>query len=228
MKGVGLKFRVSGLTRNQNPETRNFLLFLKLIIKVMRAMKYYTVIFLLSLFCNLFAQDNDPDLLELPNEDEVIVLENDSKNNKKKVRYDINAGMNFSMLSNRYCAPGYYLNPQLNYDASKKMTLYAGTGFSYMKLYPMNTSGNNNSPMPLFSNYVYVGGNYKFSERLTVNAEVEYATYTSPKSSRIDEYANFQRNMKSYMVGVHYKITPSLSVNFEMNYSDNPRLMCCC
>lgn len=183
-----------------------------------------TCLFLTIFTVQLFSQDDleDPDFLDIPYDTSMAINDVPNLKKKSKVNHTVNIGTNFSYLSNNLFTSSYYVNPSLNYDATKRLNLTVGTGFAYSNI--MSFAPDDESKMlPMTTMYLYTQGIYKVSEKLVVGGSVEYAQNDVPNLKKKDENNSpVQRDITSYSVGLTYQLRPNITISVNFEQSNDP------
>lgn len=192
--------------------------------------KYRVLIFLLFAVAGIAANGQEADSITDSDYIDPVYskgLVNDVPNRKpnanKKLNYNLTAGMNYSFSPNRYAGPGYYLNPSLNYDATKKLNLSVGTGFAYHQFQDLSSEGELETS-PMMTYFVYTQGTYKLSENIVVDGRVTYARNDVPNRNKKDNNDNsfIQDDLTSYSFGLTYRIRPNVTFGVHFDFSNSP------
>ena len=171
-----------------------------------------------------FSQDTitDPDFIDIP-ANYIPINDVPNRNAKKsKVNYHMEAGMNYSISSNGYGGPGYFLSPSANYDATDRLSLSVGTGFAYQQF--QNYTGDGNSEMtPIMTYFIYTQGTYRLSDNVIVDGSVTYARNDVPNRNKQGISDNsYQKDITGYSFGLTYRLKPNVTFGIHFDYSNSP------
>lgn len=192
----------------------------------MKKRLYITLILAFAVtFC--FAQEDsisfDPDKLIMPIEEVMPDAPKLKKEEEKKGKMGMQAGMGMS-VSKQGSSPFYYFNPSYTKTVGKKTSVQVGTSFSHSSFPTYNRQTGESGTGSMTSVSVYAAGEYELSEKLTVNAAVQHTVYNSPLLKNYNSNNNSlgQHSSTSMNVGLTYKPSPKTTFGVQVHMQDKP------
>ncbi len=160
--------------------------------------------------------------------DEDLLQSNNYKQYHNSILKNITTNFNTGVSVfgyNQSSAFNTYFSPSVSTPISKKINLIAGVSVN-------NVTFNNYTQYPIYGNEFNnkISGNltsmdffasmqYKFSDKLTVNATVVKSKIirNNIKNKNSTNISNFENNY--YSIGLNYKISKTASFNFQMDFN---------
>ncbi len=141
---------------------------------------------------------------------------------EKKPRFNISIGTVFGTGSGLGNYFGTYISPQVSYPVSSRFML--NTGVTIMNGFPVYAFGSpyDNEFYDPFStgtnSIVYVGGDYKLSDNLTLSGSV-YKGFSMYRNPRNDQHG-YNNNIEGMMLGVGYKVGKNAFIQGQIEISN--------
>ncbi|MGM0504405.1 MAG: hypothetical protein ACQESQ_07270 [Bacteroidota bacterium] len=145
------------------------------------------------------------------------------KLNNDKLSYTVTIGTGFSSLSNNMSMSSSYIAPSVNYRVNDKLFVSVHgvimqnnfNGFENNFLPAEGYSLNPNSSNYGINSQAY----YQLNDNISIYGDATYFENQSPLFSNSPSNV-YNTDYKSVSVGLGYKITDNLHVNFQYRYSD--------
>ncbi len=121
-----------------------------------------------------------------------------------------------------------FISPKLDYSVHENWSLYTGISFqtvSFNKMVFQNSEtaqDKNLHHVSLITNFI--GGSYRPSEKIEINAMVFNSTDISNFSTSQNNTRLFETNFKGLMMDVNYKISERTTLSIGLNYSNNANI----
>jgi hypothetical protein len=179
--------------------------------------KIITIVAFLTISLTAFSQEaeNALEQLILPDSNKTVVKQPVSPIRKLKTGMDVETAYMFT--SSGYGGPMFSLTPHVIYPLSDRFWLEAGikAGYGQYMMPTGNAQGQGFKMLPMTQLFMYASGNYKVSERLTVNGIAYRQVLDNPNSDRQAIISNYINNGIS--VGVNYKLGSSVTIGAQVH-----------
>lgn len=150
-----------------------------------------------------------------------------SKNNKSifnpnnKLHFGFNAGTGVLVSSDKSFYSNLFVAPNINYDINSKFTISSGILVSNLTTNSIFLTGepNSNFPKNITQTYVYLQGQYKLNNDITIYGSGFYNTNNLTGKNN-NNLMNF--NNKGYSLGVDYNVGKDSKIGLEFQFSDKP------
>ncbi len=145
------------------------------------------------------------------------------KMHDEKISYAVTLGTGFSSFSNNMSMASSYIAPSINYQVNDKLFVSVNgiimqnnfNGFENNFLPADGFSINHNA-----SNYgINSQAFYQFNDKLNIYGDATYFENQSPLFNNTTSNI-YNSDYKSVSIGLGYKVTDNLHINFQYRYSD--------
>jgi len=119
---------------------------------------------------------------------------------------------------------GTYITPQYRFNITPKFHITAGLNIGNLNSNISHTQTNVlfYSTNHLFSNYLFVEGDYSYSDKLKIRGSFYSALQQKPASLPETSVNPLVDNWKNAKIGFDYKLTDGVFINAEIGVSNSP------
>lgn len=142
----------------------------------------------------------------------ILLQDSTQKKVEKKIHYSLNTGFSYSYIPKYGGIFSNYIEPQISYSLTPKLSINTGLIFTNHRLPFANPENTNKTGSNFFtSTYLFTEAEYKFNQKLKIAGAILYDLNNNSPFSNKKNKVNF------YYINGEYQITKNLSIGVQVS-----------